>query len=118
MKENTFKLPIYCIQPSKFFLDKDKVEYLENHYDLETVCLPVDIIGDEYVLLDGHHILRAMINADYKMVSVYMEKSNQITNDLVYICKENNVSKISSIPLLSSDEYDKFYEEFNKSFNI
>lgn len=108
----TFKLPIYCIQPSQFFIDQDKLEIIENYMDDDKIYLPVAIIDDEYVLLDGHTRLYALHKNYNKLVNVYIDTPFEGINDFIYIAKENNIFKISNLNVLTHEEYDKLWNGF------
>lgn len=102
---NTFKLPIDILQPCKFFIDKDKLDAVEKNLSNETFVLPVCIIDDEYVLLDGHARLRFLYDNYVKMVDVYMDNPSNDTYNDVYIAKENNLFKIKQLEILSHEDY-------------
>ena len=107
----TFKLPIDILQPSKFFIDKEKLETIEKHLGNELLVVPVCIIDDEYVLLDGHARCRYLLDNDYKMVDVYMAPEESSTKEYVYIAKENNLFKIKNMEILSHEDYLKYLEQ-------
>ena len=108
----TFKLPVNVIQPSKFFIDKDKVDIIENYMESDNIYISVAIINDEYVLLDGHHRLYTMIQNYDKLVNVYISNYDYYINDFIYIAKEQNIFNVKSMPVLSHDEYDKYWNGF------
>lgn len=110
-KKFTFKLPINIIQLSNQFIKKDRLEELKN-INLDEIFLPVCIINDEYVLINGVHRLYLAYQNDYKMVNVYMEESNKFIENEVYINKENNVKNIKDIIILNDDEYNEVMENF------
>lgn len=114
----TFKLPINVIQPSKFFIDKEILGKIDENIDEENVFLPVAIINDEYVLLDGHARLYALNENYIKMVNVYIEKYEDYIPDFIYIAKENNIKNIKNLDVLEHDDYEKYWNEFLKQFNI
>ena len=109
----TFKLPLNILQPSKFFIDDDKLKACEKHLENQKITLPVTIIDDEYVLLDGHARARYLMDNDYKMVDVYMANEKEFTREYVYIAKENNLFKISQMQILSHEEYLEYLEQTN-----
>lgn len=113
----TFKLPISIIQPSKFFIDKDYLAKLDEHIlDDEDISFQVDIINDEYVLLNNHTILYLMLEHDIKMVNVYIKKADYYVSDFVYIAKEGNIKKIKDINVVSNEDYNKYWKEFLKNY--
>ena len=114
----TFKLPIKIIQPSKFFIDKDVLDRIDEKIDENNTFLPVAIINDEYVLLDGHARLYALNENYIKMVNVYIDDYKEYIPDFIYIAKENNIKNISNLDVLNHDDYSKYWNEFLKQFNI
>ena len=111
-KEYTFKLPIKCIQPSKFFINEEKLNIIEEYIDEDDICVPVCIIDDEYVLLDGHTRLYLMNQNYRKLVDVYIDEKYPQIEDFIYMAKENNIRSISQMKLLSNEEYHNIWDNF------
>lgn len=107
----TFKLPIDILQPSKFFIDMDKYKAIEKHLENETFVVPVCIIDDEYVLLDGHARVRYLIDNYIKMIDVYMDNPSIDVQNYVYIAKENNLFKVKNMEILPHEEYLEYLEQ-------
>lgn len=115
-KEFIFKLPINCIQPSKFFINEDKLKAIEEYIDEDDICLPVCIIDEEYVLIDGHTRLYSM-NLNYRrLVNVYIDEKYDGIEDFIYMAKENNIRNISQMKLLSNQEYHNIWDNFIKEY--
>ena len=112
----SFKLPISVIQPSKFFIDKKIVDEIGDNIDENNVYLPVQIINDEYVLLDGHVRLYCLNQNYIKMVNVYLAKAEPYIPDFVYIAKEGNIKNISSLHVLEHDQYEEYWNQFLDQF--
>lgn len=110
---HTFKLPINIIQPSKIFISNSSFDSISKYLEDKEVYLPVTILNDEYVLLDGHARLYAKYNEDFKMVNVYLDDLYPILDDLVYMAKEQNITKINNINVLSDEEYKEYLEFIN-----
>ncbi|MBR6071867.1 MAG: hypothetical protein IKP77_03420 [Acholeplasmatales bacterium] len=110
---HTFKLPINIIQPSKIFIANSSFDSISKYLEDKEVYLPVTILNDEYVLLDGHARLYAKYNEDFKMVNVYLDDSYPILDDLVYMAKEQNITKINNLNVLSDEEYKEYLEFIN-----
>ncbi|MBE6138022.1 MAG: hypothetical protein E7176_06475 [Erysipelotrichaceae bacterium] len=102
----TYKLPISCIQPTKFFLSEEILNNLEEYIDEDDqIYIPVAIIDEEYVCIDGHHRLM-YLNRNYeKLVNVYLYKYPSYLNDFIYLAKENNIKSISNVKILKDEEY-------------
>ncbi len=113
---HSFKLPISCIQPSKFFIDRKYLDIYEKYKEYDDIHVKVAIINDEYVCLDGHTKLYAMLNDYEKLVNVFIDEYEDKINDFVYIAKEQNIRSIKSIEIISHEEYLQFIDEFEKQF--
>lgn len=114
----SFKLPIKIIQPSKFFIDKNIVDEIGDTINEENMYFPVQIINDEYVLLDGHTRLYCLNENYVKMVNVYLYKAEPHISDFVYIAKEGNIKNISSVHVLDHEQYELYWNQLLDQFNI
>lgn len=110
----TFKLPIEIIQPTKFFVNKDRLDAISKYLEDIDVYVPVQIINDEYVLVDGHARLLAKYNEDNKMINVYMVNENKALDNLVYIAKEYNIKNVKSLNTLTEDEYNEYIKTISE----
>ena len=102
---HTFKLPVDILQPSKFFIDEEKYNAIEKHLENERLVVPVTILDDEYVLLDGHARVKYLIDNYVKMVDVYLDTPDIDCQNRVYIAKENNLFKVKNMEILPHEEY-------------
>ena len=80
--------------------------------DLDNVYLPVAIIDDEYVLLDGHYRLFILQENLKKMVNVYLDEAEGYIKDLIYIGKEQNIKTIKDVEVVSEKQYKAIWEPF------
>lgn len=108
----TYKLPISVIQPSQFFINEDKLNHLDNYLDIDEIYLPVNIINDEYVLLDGHHRLYLAYLNHLKMVNVYLDDYDYSISDFVYFAKEQNIKNIKDLKVISKELYKELWDGF------
>ena len=108
----SFKLPISCIQPSKFFIDSDALDLYEKYKEYDETYVKVAIINEEYVCIDGHTKLYAMLMDYEKLVNVFIDDYPYYINDLVYIAKEQNLRNIKSINVVNHEEYEKYWLSF------
>ena len=102
---HTFKLPLDILQPSKFFIDEEKYNAIEKHLENERLVVPVTILDDEYVLLDGHARVKYLIDNYVKMIDVYLDTPDIDCQNRVYIAKENNLFKVKNMEILPHEEY-------------
>lgn len=107
-----FKLPIKILQPSQFFIDRDKLKTIEENLTEKDIHIPVTILNEEYVALDGHTRLYYLYQNDVKMVNVYLDTAGTYIQDFVYMAKEMNIFNISALKLLSHEEYDIYWNKF------
>lgn len=111
----TFKLPINIIQPSKFFVNKERLNAISSYLMDKEIYLPVTIINDEYVLVDGHARLLAKYLEDQKMINVYVVDSNLVLDNLVYIAKEHNIVNIKAVKPIGDNEYNEYINMINEA---
>lgn len=114
---HTFRLPINILQPSKFFINKDHLEKIESIIEYKEIFIPVCIIDEEYVILDGHTKVYAKMLEDNKMVNVYLASDiPDMIDDLVYMAKENNIRTVKQMELLNDEEYSIYLKQLNEGF--
>lgn len=114
---HTFRLPINILQPSKFFINKDHLEKIESIIEYKEIYIPVCIIDEEYVILDGHTKVYAKMLEDNKMVNVYLaDDIPDMIDDLVYMAKENNIRTVKQMELLNNEEYSIYLKQLNEGF--
>ena len=114
----SFKLPISVIQPLDMFVDEERYDLL-NQIDLdpENIYLPVRIIDNEYVLLDGTTRLKIMKDNYERLVNVYIDENINVHPDYLYILKEKNILKIDDVEKIEHIiyvSYLKVIEELKK----
>ena len=90
----TFKLPISILQVTNIFLDQSHLDTLRKYLPLETIVYPVQIIEDEYVILDKHHSLYLAQEDGMKMVDVYVDESICAHKGYLYLAKEQNIKTV------------------------
>ncbi len=104
-KVQTFYLPISILQVSELFLNEAKLKELEPIIQYDNLYFPVQIIHDEYVVLNYHHELYLAYQEGIKMVPVYLDTPDVSIQDLIYIAKEQNLHSIKDIPVLDEANY-------------
>jgi hypothetical protein len=73
--------------------------------------VPVCVIDDEYVLLDGHARVRYLIDNYINMIDVYMDNPSINVQNYLYIAKENNLFKVKNMEILPHEEYLEYLEQ-------
>lgn len=112
-KMHTFKLPISILQVSKLFLNQNYLSGLRKYLDPTQICIPVQIIDDEYVVLDRHHELFLALEYGEKMVNVYLDTPKKDIQNPLYIAKEQNTRNIQDLKILADEEYQIISTQFN-----
>lgn len=115
---HSFKLPLDVIQPTDMFVDEEKYNYLKDiDVDPENIYLPVRIIDDHYVLLNGITFLKIMKENYERLVNVYINDDVYVSDDLLYVLREKNIIKIDDVDIIEHNVYSgyiKLIEELKK----
>lgn len=119
-KENILKFKINTIQPSQFYVDKDKVNALENFIKKsEDIVIQVVNYNDEYVCVDGHTRLFMAMLKNFKNVYAIETDFDKDTAYFVSQAKNRNIFTIKDLKLVSHSDYKKLWIDFCDSyFNI
>ena len=114
---NIFKIDIEDIQPSQFYVDKNKVEsvssFITNSND---IIVPLDKINDELVSLDGHTRLHLATKRGYKQVYGFYTLAEDYIRDFVLEAKRRNILTPYNLELLTHEEYEKKWYIFCNDF--
>lgn len=112
-KENILKLKINTIQPSQFYVDKDKVNALENFIKKsEDIVIQVVNYNDEYVCVDGHTRLFMAMLKNFKNVYAIETDFDKDTAYFVSQAKNRNIFTIKDLKLVSHSDYEKLWNKF------
>lgn len=114
---NIFKIDIEDIQPSQFYVDKNKVEsvssFITNSND---IIVPLAKINDELVSLDGHTRLHLATKRGYKQVYGFYTLAEDYIRDFVLEAKRRNILTPYDLKLLTHEEYEKKWYRFCNEF--
>ena len=108
---HTFKLPLSILQVSKAFLDQSRLEKLRNCDDSIDLILPVQIVDDEYVVLDKHHLLYLAYEYGDRMVTVFVSDQIPLSSDYLYLIKEQNIRTIKDMHIITHEEYEEISKQ-------
>ncbi len=101
------------IQPSQLYVSEEKYKRLLNWIEKEEdIKIPVTLLGEKVVALDGHTRLKVAKNLNFKKVTVYLEESDPYIADFVHLCEVENKTRIVDVPIISKDHYQKQWIEF------
>lgn len=117
-KIHIFKLPISILQVSSVFLDQKRLDDLKEYIDLDSLFFPVQIIDDEYVVLDKLHELYLTSLESYRMVNVYMSEETSLSKDYLYLTKEQNIRTIKDMHIISHEEYEEILKQLSFILNL
>lgn len=114
---NIFKIDIEDIQPSQFYVDKNKVEsvssFITNSND---IIVPLAKINDELVSLDGHTRLHLATKRGYKQVYGFYTLAEDYIRDFVLEAKRRNILTPYDLKVLTHEEYEKKWYAFCNEF--
>ncbi|WP_373898544.1 hypothetical protein ACER0A_006365 [Haloimpatiens sp. FM7315] len=116
----TFYINIKDIQPSQFYVDKDKVKAVETFIgNEEEICIPVFKLEGYFVSLDGHTRLYYAVTKKYSRVRAYFSEPGDYLEDFVAEARKRHVYSPFDLSLISHKEYEqkwnKFCDDFFKS---
>ena len=114
---NIFKIDIEDIQPSQFYVDKNKVEsvssFITNSND---IIVPLAKINDELVSLDGHTRLHLATKRGYKQVYGFYTLAEDYIRDFVLEAKKRNILTPYDLKVLTHEEYEEKWYRFCNEF--
>ncbi|MDE7264274.1 MAG: hypothetical protein K2N64_06405 [Anaeroplasmataceae bacterium] len=114
---HTFKLPISILQVSNVFLNQKKLDQITKYEELVHYPVPVAIIEDEYVILNGHHQIFLAKELGYKMIDVYLDKPKGLIYDYIYLAKEQNIKTVCDMKKISNEEYTSLKQQLDDLFS-
>lgn len=113
-EKNIFlNLDINKIQPSQFYIDKDKIKALENFIRTpEDIVIQVVNYNNEYVCVDGHtRLFMAMLKNFKSVYAIEMEFEKSIAY-FVSQAKSRDIFTIKDLKLVSNNEYEKLWIKY------
>lgn len=105
------------IQPSQLYVSEEKYQQLLSWIEKEEdIKIPVTLVGEKVVALDGHTRLKVAEMLNFKKVTVYLEESDPSIEDFVRICEMEHKASIVDLPIISKEKYQKRWIEFCQSY--
>lgn len=117
-----FDLPLGEIQPSQFYVDREKLLAVESFIrGPEDIIIPVMEYEGRYVSEDGHTRLYLAYQRGYDHVRAFAEKdAGGYISDFMLEAQERGVFHVADMNVLSHEEYEvkwnKFCDEFFAKF--
>lgn len=110
-------IDINSIQPSQFFVDKDKVEAVSTFIkDESDIIIQVIKKDDTYISLDGHTRLYYAYEKGYTKVKAVLEEDNNWVWDFVEEAQKRDIYKVSDMQLLEHEDYEEKWNRFCDRF--
>ncbi len=114
-----FSVPIDEIQPSQFFVDKDKLDAVSSFVKSENdIVIPLFFYGNikKYVSLDGHTRLTLALERGYKTVNGFLDDPGDYIGSFVDEAQKRGIFGVRDITKLSHSEYEIKWNKFCDDF--
>lgn len=112
-----FYINIKDIQPSQFFVDRDKVKAIESFIESEDdICIPLAKINNYCISEDGHTRLYYAVTKGYSRVRAYFTKHGDYTKEFADEAMRRKVYSPYDLKLLSHEEYKIKWDGFCDDF--
>lgn len=102
------------IQPSQFYVDKDKVNAISTFIKNEdNIVIQVMKYGNRYISLDGHTRLYYALQKGFNVVkAIVCEEENDWTYKFVNEAQKRNIYHIHDMILVSHNEYEVLWNDY------
>ena len=101
-----FWLDIEKIQPSQIYISQEKVDaisaFINDEFD---IVIPIAIIGEEFVSLDGHTRLFYAHQKGFRKVRAFMTEYDEVISKFVVEARNRNIFEIRDMQLLTHQDY-------------
>lgn len=116
-KVKLFELPLEQIQPSQFYVDKDKLQAVGSFIrEPNDIVIPVLEYEGRYASADGHTRLYLAYQRGYEHVRAFMEEDQEYIYKFVKEAKSWGVFHVKDMELLSHEEYEIKWNQFCDDF--
>lgn len=106
--KNLIEIDIFELQPSQFFVNKDKVNAVSSFVNSnKDVVIPIIKKDEMIIVLDGHTRLYAASMKGIKTVFVFDTETDQYIYDFVEEAQRRNIKNVSDLKRLSHEDYEK-----------
>lgn len=105
------------IQPSQFYVDKDKISAVSSFiHKEEDIIIPICRLEGQYIALDGHTRLYYAYMKGYQKIKVYFDEYGDYVKEFVREAHHRNIYKIQEMKLLDHDDYEIKWNQFCDDF--
>lgn len=107
------KIPLYQIQPSQFYVDKDKITAISNYiHEADDIVIQVTPHQNGYISLDGHTRLHYAVMKGWKYVRAVEETSADWVYRFAAEAQKRNIHTPKDMMLVSHEEYEEKWNRF------
>lgn len=112
-----FPVKLAEIQPSQFFVDRDKVAAVRTFIGKpEDIVIPV-IKGERgYISLDGHTRLALAVELGFREVRAFLSQTDDYILDFAKEAKQRGVCSPNDLTIIPHREYDVRWNQFCEDF--
>ena len=111
--KHIFKIDLAQIQPSQFYIDKDKISAISSFiHNPEDIIIQVLPSKDRYISLDGHTRLYYAVMNGWNSVYAVKEESDEWLYTFVREAKNRNIYTPMDMVMVSHSEYEEKWNGF------
>lgn len=112
-RKHIFKIDLAQIQPSQFYVDKDKISAISSFiHKPEDVIIQVLPYKDRYISLDGHTRLYYAVMKGWNSVYAVEEKSDEPVYTFVGEAMNRKIYTPMDMVMVSHSEYEEKWNDF------
>lgn len=112
-KAEVFELPLNEIQPSQFYVDRDKIDAISTFIEKgEDIIIQVTKQGEKYISLDGHTRLYYAVMKGFDRVRAVMAEADDCMFDFVAEAQKRGIFTPKDLVLVSHEEYEKKWNQY------
>lgn len=107
------KIPLDQIQPSQFYVDRDKIAAISNYiHEADDIVIQVMSHQDGYISMDGHTRLYYAAMKGWRYVRAVEETSGDWVYRFVAEAQKRNIYTPKDMMLVSHEEYEEKWNRF------
>lgn len=107
------KIPLDQIQPSQFYVDKDKIAAISNYiHEADDIVIQVMPHQNGYISLDGHTRLYYAVMKGWEYVRAVEETADDWVYRFVAEAQKRNIYTPKDMMLVSHEEYEEKWNRF------
>ena len=107
------KIPLDQIQPSQFYVDRDKIAAISNYiYEADDIVIQVMSHQNGFISLDGHTRLYYAAMKGWRYVRAVEETSDDWVYRFVAEAQKRNIYTPKDMMLVSHEEYEEKWNRF------